>query len=341
VDPIAWPRFGLWYDFRNPAPWQRPWARLYAEIGEQAAWAERELGMGSAWLTEHHFVDDGYSPSPLVHAAALAVRTSTMRIATGIVILPLHHPLRIAEDALTLHGLSGGRFVLGVGMGYRAGEFDAYGVPMGDRKGRMEESLAVLRAALDGRDVDHRGRHFDIGRVPVTPRPIGGGGPPLYVGQFAPSAIRRAATLADGMHLPVPELWALYADECARLGRPARIATGFHWIIADDPEAELARSAPHVMHQVNEYGALGAYCPAEDWVPITDAADLLARSPYELLDGEAAAQRIAEHVGTGLLEDVHWWTIFPGEPIERSNARLEYAAKVVIPRAKELVAAKV
>src|SRR5579875_1893040 len=155
------PTIGLYYDFRNPARWRKPWAQLYREVIDQVARAERDLGVGSVWISEHHLAEDGYTPSPLTLAAALAVRTERVRIGTSITILPLQHPVRLAEDALTVHALSSGRLRLGVGLGYRAAEFAGLGVPFAERRARLEEGLDVLRAAFDGRTVEHRGRHFD------------------------------------------------------------------------------------------------------------------------------------------------------------------------------------
>ena len=130
------------------------------------------------------------------------------------------------------------------------------------------------------------------------------------------------------------ELWPLYKSECQKVGRVPRLACGYHWILGDDPEAELAAGAPHLMHQINEYGAHGAYGRPEKWRPISDPAELLTRSPWQLKDAEGAADVIVDAVQNGA-EDVHFWTIFPGEPIERSNARLEYFARKVVPRVKK------
>jgi len=334
VDSPRLPRFGLYYDFRNPEFAGRSFTRLYSETLEQAVWAERALGFDSVWISEHHLAIDGYTPSPLTLAAALATRTERMSIGTSILILPLHHPVRLAEDALTVNALSGGRLKLGVGLGYRSVEFAGFGIPMRDRRGRLEEGLAILRAAFAGETFTHRGQHFDLGELTITPKPEQDATPELWIGGFAPVAIARGARVADGMLLPIPSLWGQYAAECEKVGRVPRIAAGYHWILGDDPEAELAASAPYLMHQMNEYGAHGAYGPAEDWRPITDAAEVLTRGPYVLKDAEGAADDVVAAAKAGV-EDVHWWTIFPGEPIERSSARLEFFAKQVVPRVQQ------
>ena len=91
-------RFGLWYAFRNPAEWQTTDQALYAEVIDQIAWAET-IGYDDCWLTEHHFVDDAHAPSPLVQAAAIAVRTKKIRIGTAVLLLPLYHPVRVADQS--------------------------------------------------------------------------------------------------------------------------------------------------------------------------------------------------------------------------------------------------
>ncbi|MBT8445592.1 MAG: LLM class flavin-dependent oxidoreductase, partial [Gammaproteobacteria bacterium] len=103
------PNYGLWYDFRNPAQWRQPFEQFYAERLEQISAAE-DMGFESTWLTEHHFCDDGYTPSPLVICANIAARTRAMHMGTNLMLLPIADPIRVAEDAATLSLLSGGRF---------------------------------------------------------------------------------------------------------------------------------------------------------------------------------------------------------------------------------------
>src|SRR5216683_313529 len=111
-------RFGLWYDFRNPPQWRQPSDRLYGEILDQIAWGENN-GFDDVWLSEHHFIDDGYLPSPLPVAAAIAARTKKIRIALGVLLMPFHNPVRLAEDIAVVDVISGGRFEFGAGGGYK------------------------------------------------------------------------------------------------------------------------------------------------------------------------------------------------------------------------------
>jgi alkanesulfonate monooxygenase SsuD/methylene tetrahydromethanopterin reductase-like flavin-dependent oxidoreductase (luciferase family) len=107
-------RFGLWYDFRNPTQWHQSADRLYAETLDQIAWGENH-GFADVWLSQHHFLDDGYLPSILPVAAAIAARTKRIRIASGVLLMPFHNPVRLAEDIAVVDVISGGRLELGVG----------------------------------------------------------------------------------------------------------------------------------------------------------------------------------------------------------------------------------
>jgi alkanesulfonate monooxygenase SsuD/methylene tetrahydromethanopterin reductase-like flavin-dependent oxidoreductase (luciferase family) len=138
--------FGLLFAFRNPPPVQVPFAELYGKQFDLAVLAE-DLGYDTIWLTEHHFIDDGYSPSLLPIAAAVAARTRRIRIGTFVILLPLHNALRIAEDAATVDIISNGRFDLGVGQGYRIPEFVGFDIPRRERGARLQEGAEVIRRA--------------------------------------------------------------------------------------------------------------------------------------------------------------------------------------------------
>ncbi len=141
------PTFGLWYDFRQRPP-LGDYARFYAECFEEIEESER-LGYAGVWLSEHHFVDDGYLPSPLVVAAAVAARTERIKIGTNVLLLPMHHPLRVAEDAAVADLVSGGRFVLGVGQGYVQHEFETLGFNRRHRPSLFEEGVEIIRRAWE------------------------------------------------------------------------------------------------------------------------------------------------------------------------------------------------
>src|SRR5262249_1060362 len=162
---------GVLFGFRNPPFNERPWTDVYRDELDLIVASER-LGYGHAWLTEHHFAADGYSPSLMAIAGAVAARTSRIRIGTFVVLLPLHDPITVAEDAATVDILSSGRFDLGVGQGYVPYEFDPRGIRHGDRARRMEEGVQILRGLLSGEKFSFQGKHNHLDSIQILPPPV-------------------------------------------------------------------------------------------------------------------------------------------------------------------------
>src|SRR3954449_12112619 len=157
--------FGLRFDFRNPSLAGTTMADRYAAAIDIAEWAD-ELGCVSIAVSEHHGSADGYLPSPLPMVAAMAARTTNVRLMVAALIAPFYDPLRLAEDLLVLDNLSRGRVDLIVAGGYVRDEFKMYDVPMRERASRVTETMTTLRSAFTGEPFDFRGR-----RVQVTPAP--------------------------------------------------------------------------------------------------------------------------------------------------------------------------
>jgi alkanesulfonate monooxygenase SsuD/methylene tetrahydromethanopterin reductase-like flavin-dependent oxidoreductase (luciferase family) len=191
-------KFGPLFPFRNPPAKAVPWSQLYRDHIQLAVDAE-ELGYDHVWLTEHHFVDDGYSPSLLPIGAAIAARTRRIRIGTFVLLLPLHDPLRVAEDAATVDIISDGRLDLGLGQGYRVGEFVGFGVSRKERGPRLEEGAELIRRAWTEDGLTFHGRFSRVTDVTLVPKPVQKPHPPLWIAARGPKSIDRAARL--GWHL--------------------------------------------------------------------------------------------------------------------------------------------
>lgn len=210
---------GFLLSFRNPEQWHRPFTRLYNEYIEEAVLAE-QLGYDSIWTTEHHFYDDGWSPSLLPILSAMAMRTSRIRLGTFIIILPLHNPIRVAEDAATVDILSNGRLDLGVGRGYVVSEFEGFGLPRSERSSRLIEGVEIIKRCFTEENFDYAGKHYKLSKVNLTPKPVQKPHPPIWVGAMAEKPVERAAQL--GCHLAgtgSPELQVFYDDALRRRGQ--------------------------------------------------------------------------------------------------------------------------
>jgi alkanesulfonate monooxygenase SsuD/methylene tetrahydromethanopterin reductase-like flavin-dependent oxidoreductase (luciferase family) len=170
------------------------WGPLYAEALELAELTE-EYGLASIWVSEHHFVGDGHLPSLLPMLAAMAARTSRIKVGTALLLAPLYDPLRLIEDAHVVDQLSNGRLILGLGLGWRDEEFEALGVPQSQRVRRLTDFIEMARqSSRDGLVSlsDGRARPF------VTPSAVSPSGVPLWIGALAEPAIRRAGRISDG-----------------------------------------------------------------------------------------------------------------------------------------------
>jgi alkanesulfonate monooxygenase SsuD/methylene tetrahydromethanopterin reductase-like flavin-dependent oxidoreductase (luciferase family) len=161
---------------RSTAAFPAPWPTLYEQLRSDARAAE-SLGFHSLWIAEHHFWYDGWTPAPLVAAASALAVTTRLHIGTGIHLLPLYDPRRVASQLQALQRLSGGRVEHGVGLGYRASEYDGYGISRKVRGKRMDAALEILSS-------------------------YGEGVPRIWVGGFATNAIERAGRLGLGLMLP-------------------------------------------------------------------------------------------------------------------------------------------
>lgn len=311
-------------------PGESDWTRAYDETIRLAVDAER-LGFDSVWTTEHHFVDDGYMPSLLVVSAAIAQATTRIGIGTGVILAPLHHPVRLAEDAATVQLLSHGRLHLGLGLGWSEVEFTGLNADARRRGAAMEEILEILPKAWSGEPFEHKGRVFDLPRVGVRPRPTHA--IPVLVGGGAEAAIRRAARLADGLFANVPRdtfvqqvAWVL--DECERIGRDPATFRFVHYSIllpGASRDDAMARYRDALWAMQWKYADMEASAGRELPPP---AAPPLTRSDDDLLRGRATFAGTPDEL-VEALRGIREAAGVPVELVARSHfPLLEYGAQL-------------
>lgn len=202
-----------------------------------------EHGFDTVTIGHHHFMPGNMS-DPLTFLAAVAARTSTVRVGTGIFQLPIHNPVRVAEQVATIDQLSGGRVSLGVGMGWWPLEYEVHGSVFRQRGARMEEALEILRLVWTHEHTSFEGRFWSFPELTVHPRPVQRPNPPLWVAGVAPAAVDRAARLGDAWICgPVQSLAAalrcldVYRPRRAELGRPDDwVLRRYAWVGADDEQ---------------------------------------------------------------------------------------------------------
>ncbi|MCP4212637.1 MAG: LLM class flavin-dependent oxidoreductase [Halieaceae bacterium] len=252
---------------------------------EQAQQAER-LGFHSFWLPENHFGERGVIPSPLLLLAAVAARTSRIRLGTTSFLLPIRPPLLAAEDVAVLDQLSGGRLILGVGRGLSGGMFRAFGVDAKDKRKLFRANLDIMLRAWRGEPVA-----LEKGGKPLllAPRPLQQPAPPIWVAAFGPLALRQVATLglpylaSPVETLPVlEENYRLYRAELAAAGHPPVPTVPVMRSVFVTEDAALAERARMSLEQLVP--------------PSMQAADSAAEGPAIVGDAVAVRDKLAEYV---------------------------------------------
>ncbi len=212
-------RFGVMEDFRNPIKWRKPFPQFYQDILSQIQTCEK-LRFDNIWLTEHHFTDDGYNPSLMTTAAAVAVKTTTIRIGTFIVILPYQHPVLMAEEVANVDILSDGRFEFGVGQGYSHWEFDALCMNRSERGTRTRESIRLIERLFNEEFVTFDGKYTQVKNARLSPKPVQQPHPPIWIGARGPKATKKVAEM--GHHLMAtlgPDPAPLYLETLKQNGK--------------------------------------------------------------------------------------------------------------------------
>jgi alkanesulfonate monooxygenase SsuD/methylene tetrahydromethanopterin reductase-like flavin-dependent oxidoreductase (luciferase family) len=232
--------------------------QFVADITDEALYAET-LGMHSAWIGEHHFNSLGVLSCPDLVLSYVAAKTKRIRLAPAVTVLPLHHPIRVAEQWATLDLLSGGRVDFACGRGYDRREYEPFRVSFDDNQGIFEEGLEVVRTlwAADDR-ISHHGKHYSFDDVRITPKPVQR--PiPTYVGSFSKPSIELAARLDCGLIVApfaaalsyggLKQVADLYHETCAKLGnKPRRLMCSYFIHFADNKAQEDAQRARQIRY---------------------------------------------------------------------------------------------
>jgi len=302
-------KVGLYFDLRNPPQWRTDFSRLYGFTLEMCEEAER-LGAHSVWLTEHHLFEDSYLTQPLTYCAAVAARTNRVRIGTAILIAPLQKPVHIAEQAVVIDLLSGGRLDIGLGTGYRIPEFELYGASLERRYGVTDECARQLRAIWGG----------DRVTPPPHQKRI-----PLWMGYQGPQGAHRAGLLGEGLLSINPALHEPYLQGLREAGHPvasARMAGHIDGWVTDDPERDWSVVAKHVAYQQDSYRRYSVEGTGKPPPKPVNPDDFRTRGETRLdpyFDGEpdAAVAAAVDAKYAGLpIECVYLWASVAGMPAD-------------------------
>jgi alkanesulfonate monooxygenase SsuD/methylene tetrahydromethanopterin reductase-like flavin-dependent oxidoreductase (luciferase family) len=315
------------YDLRVPPFASTTHAEQYAACLEQCAFAD-ERGFDVVVLSEHHGVEDGFLPAPVTMAAAVAGRTRTIGITIAAILVPLHDPVRLAEQLAVLDLASGGRVSFVAGLGYRYEEFEMAGVDRSKRAPILEEYVDVMRKAWTGEPFEWQGR-----TIQVTPRPLTQPHPFMMIGGSTEKAARRAARLRLGFSAAHgdPALGEIYNEECARVG----FTEGFAFLpngpgfvhVTEDPEKAWAQIGPHALYDGLTYQSwqTPGQRSAVD-VKADDLEGVKASGVYRVVTPDECVD-LANELGSVLLHP-----LMGGMPIELGWESLELFESKVLPR---------
>ncbi len=330
-------KLGIYLNAQHPAG-DDP-ARRFAETLEQARLV-RALGFDSIWGGEHH-VTPGFHYFPLLPLLQrLAAEADGLWLGTNLVLLPLHNPVELAEVGAFLDVITGGRFMLGVGLGYRAEEFAVFGVPMRERVSRLTEGVEIIRRLWTEDRVTHRGRHWQLDDVSIRPRPLQRPRPPILVGSQVPAGIARAARIADGwLVVPIPTVDEFAAQASAFVaarsaaGLPphAQICRLLEVVCAPDEATAIRRAAPFLLEKYSAYLSWGLAgvsidpaAPPEEQLRRLAANRFAVGSPAQVVDALLRQQRAGV---THVTMRVSW----PGMPQPDILAGIELLGRKVLP----------
>jgi probable F420-dependent oxidoreductase len=328
-------RFGLWYDFRNPPRWRRKDSEIYSACFDQIVRAEN-LGFDDIWLSEHHFLADSYSPSMLAIGCAIAAKTKKVDIGTSVLLLPLHDPVRVAEDAATLDVISGGRLQLGLGVGYKVEELKAWGVDPKSRGKRMDEGIEIIQRLFAGERFSFEGQYHRYEDIKLSPMPVQKK-PRLWIAGFSNVAVKRAARVGAGYIAigPVGPFTQVYRDTIAENGRDpssGEVAAGYAWLhVSRNPEQRWKEAVEHLAYQQNEYGKWFSAAGMDFIQKVEPTKESIEQNECYIVTPDKAIEMIEKYVKATGCERFYTWAVPPGLHPSWSDEHIELMASEVIP----------
>jgi alkanesulfonate monooxygenase SsuD/methylene tetrahydromethanopterin reductase-like flavin-dependent oxidoreductase (luciferase family) len=318
------------FDLRNPESAPASFSELYAASLEMATWAD-EKGFAMLALSEHHGDDDGYMPSPLLLGAAIAARTERIPMFVAALLVPLHDPIRLAEDIAVLDIISGGRVTFVTGLGYRPGEYHLMQKEWKRRGKLLDEALDTMLQAWTGEPFEYHGQ-----TVQVLPRPATRPHPMILVGGSSPKSALRAARFGLGLFPSAedPTLADVYREECERLGKepgmvmmPTGPAAVF---VSDDPDKTWSEIGAYLLDDAMKYAAhLTPDMRSQAASSATTVDELRAEGVYRVVTPDECL-RLADEVGA--FGGIVLHPLCGGTPPDTGWQSLELFVDKVMPR---------
>jgi alkanesulfonate monooxygenase SsuD/methylene tetrahydromethanopterin reductase-like flavin-dependent oxidoreductase (luciferase family) len=319
----------LRYDLRSPAWAATPHPELYRACLEQAAWGD-QLGLTALTLSEHHGWEDGYMSAPFTLAAAVAARTERIAITIAAALLPLHDPIRLAEQIATVDLIARGRVNFVAGAGYADHEFDMAGVEKKRRGKMLEEAIEVMRRAWTGEPFEWQGR-----TIRVTPTPVTKPHPMILIGGSSEAAARRAARLRLPFFPAIgdPHLAEVYQRECEAVGHTPFVlmpsGPGFVHV-TEDPEKAWAQIGPYALYDAESYREMQSGGTRSQVLSKAQSVEeLKAEGIYQVLTPDECVA-LAEALGP--MGSIVLHPLLCGMPVELGWESLELFKEKVLPR---------
>jgi alkanesulfonate monooxygenase SsuD/methylene tetrahydromethanopterin reductase-like flavin-dependent oxidoreductase (luciferase family) len=296
----------------------------------------------------HHFLSAPHQfLQPLLVLARVAADAGEMTLMTSILLAVFYHPIDLAEQIATLDAIAHGRLIIGCGIGYRREEFDNFGIPIGERAGRLAEIFAIMKRLFTEEIVDFQGKYYRLSDARMTLKPVQKPHPPLWVGGGSEAAIRRAARIGDGIPLggfvPLPELRRqidVFQAERARVGLPPGAVSVRREVYLDaDRERAWARAGKAIAGRASVYAGWGlntSLLPTDSRT-LEAAAPDPDKLPYVIGDSDAAARalrRYAEALRPDFLNVIVRW---PGADVLQGVELIRLMGERVLPQLEDLM----